>query len=119
MEALNIANRYQVELRDVTITPMEPKASWLVCVEVLEHLDDPVAFLRGLRRNMEPGARAFITAALNAAHTDHIYLYRNANEVLAHLVEAGFTLEQSFVGSAYKPASPGLPVPEAAAFIVY
>lgn len=119
MEALNIANRYQVELRDVTITPMEPKASWLVCVEVLEHLDDPVAFLRGLRRNMEPGARAFITAALNAAHTDHIYLYCNANEVLAHLVEAGFTLEQSFVGSAYKPASPGLPVPEAAAFIVY
>lgn len=119
MEALKIANRYQVELRDVTITPMGPKVSWLVCVEVLEHLDDPVAFLRGLRRNMEPGARAFITAALNAAHTDHIYLYRNAHEVLAHLIEAGFTLEQSFVGSAYKPASTGLPVPEAAAFIVY
>lgn len=119
MKALNLDYRYHVVLRDVTTTPMDPKASWLVCVEVLEHLDDPVAFLRGLRRNMEPGARAFITAALNAAHTDHIYLYRNANEVLAQLIEVGFTLEQSFVGSAYKPTSPGVPVPEAAAFIVY
>ena len=119
MVALGVANRYHVELRDITAALIEPKADWLVCVEVLEHLDDPVAFLRGLRRNMAPGARAFITAALNAAHTDHIYLYRNSNEVLDQLIEAGFTLEQSFVGAAYKPSSPGVPVPEAAAFIVF
>ncbi len=119
MKALNIANRYHVDLRDVTLSPVETKTNWLVCVEVLEHLEDPVAFLKGLRRNMAPGARAFITAALNAAHSDHIYLYRNSNEVLMQLVEAGFTLEQFFVGSAYKPPSLGVPVPEAAAFIVY
>lgn len=117
--ALGVENRYHVELRDVTAVPMEPKTDWLVCVEVLEHLDDPVAFLRGLRRNMAPGACAFITAALNAAHADHIYLYRNADEVLAHLMEAGFTLEQFFVAAAYKPSAPGVPVPQAAAFIVF
>lgn len=119
MAALGVANRYHVELRDITSTALEPRTDWLVCVEVLEHLDDPVSFLRGLRRNMAPGARAFITAALNAAHADHIYLYRNSNEVLDHLVDAGFTLEQSFVGAAYKPSSPGVPVPEAAAFVVF
>lgn len=119
MKALNVANRYHVELRDVTVSPMESKTNWLICVEVLEHLDDPVTFLKRLRLNMVPNARAFITAAVNAAHSDHIYLYRNANEVLVQLVEAGFTLEQSFVGSAYKPISPNVPVPEAAAFIVY
>jgi SAM-dependent methyltransferase len=119
MEALGLANRYYVELQDVTSTATDFQAEWLVCVEVLEHLDDPVTFLRALRRNMVPGGRAFITAALNAAHADHIYLYRNASEVLDQLIEVGFTLEQSFVGSAYKPASPGVPVPEAAAFIVF
>lgn len=119
VRSLNLADRYHVELRDVTNTPMDPRADWLVCVEVLEHLDEPVDFLRGLRRNMASGGRAFITAAMNAAHADHIYLYRNASEVLSHLTEAGFTLEQSFVGAAYKPASPSLPVPEVAAFIVY
>lgn len=119
VRALGMDARYRVELRDVTAEPMTPRADWLVCVEVLEHLDDPVAFLRGLRRNMAPGARAFVTAAVNAAHADHIYLYRNGDEVLAHLLEAGFALEQSFIGSAYKPSAPGVPVPEAAAFIVY
>ena len=119
MRVLNVANRYQIELRDVATRPMETKATWLVCVEVLEHLDDPVAFLRGLRRSMGTGARAFITAALNAAHADHIYLYRDSKEVLTQIVEAGFTLEQSFVATAYKPRSPGVPVPEVAAFIVY
>jgi 2-polyprenyl-3-methyl-5-hydroxy-6-metoxy-1,4-benzoquinol methylase len=103
----------------VTVEPPERLADWLVCVEVLEHLEDPVAFLRGLRAAMAPGAKAFITAAINAAHADHIYLYRSADDVLAHLIEAGFTLEQSFVGAAYKPSAPGVPVPEAAAFIVY
>jgi len=38
--------------------------------------------------------------------------------VLAHLLEAGFTLEQSFIGAAYRPSAPGVPVPQAAAFIV-
>ena len=117
--AFDLSSRYRVELSDVTSASVEPRAEWLVCVEVLEHLENPVDFLRGLRRNMAPGARAFITAAVNAAHADHIYLYRNASEVLSHLVEAGFTLDQYFVGAAYKPASLGVPVPEAAAFIVY
>ena len=31
---------------------------------------------------MAPGAHAFITAAVNAAYADHIYLYRNASEAL-------------------------------------
>jgi len=119
MSTLGVADRYKVSLRDITFEPIQPTTDWLVCVEVLEHLDDPVAFLRGLKLNMAVGARAFITAAVNAAHTDHIYLYRNAGEVLVHLIEAGFTLEQSFVAAAYKPSSPGVPVPEAVAFIVY
>jgi hypothetical protein len=72
MGALGVDNRYHVELRDVTATSIEPKADWLVCVEVL-----------------------------------------------SQLIEAGFTLEQSFVGAAYKPSSLGVPVPEAAAFIVF
>jgi 2-polyprenyl-3-methyl-5-hydroxy-6-metoxy-1,4-benzoquinol methylase len=119
LDALGVGDRYEVELRDVTEAPPESPVDWLVCVEVLEHLEDPVAFLRGLRATVTPGGRAFITAALNAAHADHIYLYRTAEDVLDHLREAGFTLEQSFLGAAYKPSAPGVPVPQAAAFIVY
>jgi len=118
IRAFGMSDRYLVKLRDIVGEPLQNKTDWLICVEVLEHLEDPIEFLSSLRKNMNIGARAFITAAINAAHTDHIYLYRNANEVLDHLNKAGFTLEQYFVGVAYKPSARGIPVPETAAFIV-
>lgn len=118
VSALGVGDRYQVLLRDITTTAADLTTDWLVCVEVLEHLEDPVAFLRALRATMGPGGKAFITAALNAAHADHIHLYRTSEDVLTHLVEAGFALEQSFVGAAYRPSAPGVPVPLAAAFVV-
>src|SRR5207248_1720568 len=70
LDAFGLGNRYDVVLRDVVAEPMTP-CEWLVCVEVLEHLEDPVAFLRTLRAALLPGGRAFITAALNAPHVDH------------------------------------------------
>ena len=116
--AIGAAARYQMRQQDVIAQPLTPVPS-LVCVEVLEHLEDPVTFLQALRVALAPGGRAFITAALNAAHADHIYLYRNGEEVLKHLQAAGFSLEQSFLSAAYSPPAPGVPVPLAAAFVVY
>lgn len=115
--AFGLESRYQVHLRDVA-DEADAGAPWLICVEVLEHLEDPVAFLRSLRRVLAPGGRAFITAALDAANADHIYLYRTSEQVQAHLQAAGFALEQAFLGAAYKPAQAGAPVPLAAAFVV-
>ena len=118
VEAIGAQARYAVRQQDVLLAPMAA-VSWLACVEVLEHLEDPVTFLRALRAALAPGGKAFITAALNAAHADHIYLYRNAEEVWRHLEAAGFALEQSFVAAAFAPPEPGVPVPLAAAFVVY
>jgi SAM-dependent methyltransferase len=118
LDAAGAGDRFTMRQQDILAEPIEP-VHWLVCVEVLEHLEQPVEFLRGLRRGLIPGGKAFITAALNAAHADHIYLYRDAEEVWRHLEEAGFRLEQSFVAAAYAPPDPGVPVPLAAAFVVY
>ena len=116
--AAGVGDRFTMCQQDILAEKIEP-VPWLVCVEVLEHLEQPVEFLRGLRMGLVPGGKAFITAALNAAHADHIYLYRDAEEVWRHLEEAGFRLEQSFVAAAYAPPGPGVPVPLAAAFVVY
>jgi SAM-dependent methyltransferase len=117
MQAFELQDRYHVVLQDVLAEPM-PACEWLICVEVLEHLEDPVTFLKALRDALTPGGRAFITAALNAPHVDHIYLYEEPEEVLDHLRSAGFALEQSFVGAAYKPSVQDLPVPTVAAYIL-
>lgn len=118
LSALGVGGRYSVELRDLTGEALAAPVDWLVCVEVLEHLEDPLRFLRALRHSLAMDGRAFITAAINSAHADHIYLYRNAAEICEQLQQAGFCVEQSFCAAAYSPTSKAAAVPEVAAFIV-
>lgn len=119
MDAFGLAARYEVRLEDLLEQAQSGWASSLICVEVLEHLEDPVLFLEALKRALKPGGRAFVTAAINAAHTDHIYLYRNPAEVERQMLAAGFEVDQYFASYAYKPPRPDLPVPVAAAFVVH
>jgi SAM-dependent methyltransferase len=115
--AFGAADRYRVELRDVLREPPEP-VDWLVSVEVLEHLEDPVEFIRALRGLLRPGGKGFIATALNAPNADHIYLYRTADDVISQLRQGGFAVEQYFCALAGKPTRSDLPVAEVAAFIV-
>jgi 2-polyprenyl-3-methyl-5-hydroxy-6-metoxy-1,4-benzoquinol methylase len=117
MRAFGLEDRYEGVLADAMADPMQP-VEWLICIEVLEHLEDPTAWLRRLRETVIPGGRAFITAALNAAQLDHIYLYESSEDVIQHLEAAGFAVEQGFLATAYSPPTPGIPVPAVAAFIV-
>lgn len=117
VKAFGAGARYRVELRDVVERPPVP-VDWLICVEVLEHLEDPQMFLAALRGLLRPGGTGFITAALNAPNADHIYLYRTAEEVKTQLLGAGFAVQQYFCALAGAPKHPETPVAEVAAFIV-
>lgn len=117
VRAFGAGARYRVELRDVVEQPPIP-VDWLICVEVLEHLEDPLKFLHALRGLLRPGGAAFIATALNAPNADHIYLYRTAEDVKIQLLAAGFAVEQYFCALAGAPKHPDTPVAEVAAFIV-
>lgn len=116
--SFGFSDRYTLRRQDILAEDCPERYRAVICVEVLEHLEDPVAFLAGLRRLATPDARLFVTAALNAAHADHIYLYRKPEEVLAQVEAAGLQLEHSFFANAYAPAAPGLPVPAALAMVL-
>lgn len=111
------ADRYEARLQDILQVPCERRFPAVVCVEVLEHLEDPVAMLRGLAALCVPGGRLFVTAALNAADADHIYLYRQPQDVFDQLRAAGLHMEHAFFAQAYAPAAPELPVPGALAMV--
>ena len=116
VNAFAAPRRYRPELRDVREKLPTP-ADWLICVDLIEHLPDPLAFLRTLRKLLRPRGHGFIATAINAPNADHIYLYRNVEEVRAHLCEAGFVIEQVALNLAREPR-PGFVTAEVAAFIV-
>ena len=66
----------------------------LVMGEVLEHVEQPVAFVRKLAELANPGAHVYVTTCLNAPAVDHIYLFPDVPSVESMLTGNGFTIEQ-------------------------
>ncbi|MEF2144828.1 MAG: class I SAM-dependent methyltransferase [Desulfovibrionaceae bacterium] len=113
--AYGLQERWTGVLRDVCSAQAIVARPILMCVEVLEHLAEPEAFLAVLRKLLSAGGVGFVTAAINAANRDHIYLYRSAEDVLAQITAAGFTVLE--YGS-WESEGSGELVPAVAAFIL-
>lgn len=118
VESFGFSDRYTTREQNIIDQPGDKRYRAVICVEVLEHLEDPVALLKGLKTLCVPDGKLFVTAALNAAHSDHIYLYRQPQDVLAQADAAGLHLEHCFFANAYAPAKPSLPVPAALAMVL-
>jgi len=101
MRSFGYDSRYTLENRDIR-HGYATKADFLICQEVLEHLENPAEFCRWLYDMIRPGGQAFITAALNAGHSDHIFLIHHPIEVEKMLVDAGF-----FISRIQEESAPG------------
>lgn len=117
VEAHGQASRYSVSNDDIVSTEPAQKADFVINQEVLEHLERPDLFVQGLLRTVRPGGWGYITAAINAAHTDHIYLYRSPEEVAAHLTAAGWEIVDVQIERNY-PEKPLHLQPTVAGFLV-
>jgi SAM-dependent methyltransferase len=104
LEAYGLADRYEFVLGDILTAKLPQEAADLVIGhEVLEHLEEPNQFCEIMRRLTRAGGSAYLTAAVNAAHSDHIYLFRSPQEVYEMLRRAGWEVlkwraEYAYVG---------------------
>jgi SAM-dependent methyltransferase len=89
LEAAGHGGRCTFVQGDVLQATDLPKVARLVCSEVLEHVPDPLKVLQRVRTALLPGGRAFLTAAVNAPQSDHVYLYRSDEEVFEMAHQAG------------------------------
>ena len=117
LAAFGVADRWHTKIRDVVRETPDRQWPFVVCIEVLEHLEDPLTFLKALRMMLTPGGRGLISAAVTAPNEDHIYLYKSASEVQAQIEAAGFSILDSQEDRAYTPKG-SEPVPINAAFVV-
>lgn len=92
VEAHGFANRYKCCNKDILKETLDNEGDLVICQEVLEHLEDPQNFIKALYKATRPKGWGYITAAVNAAHTDHIYLYRSPDEVREQVEAAGWQI---------------------------
>jgi 2-polyprenyl-3-methyl-5-hydroxy-6-metoxy-1,4-benzoquinol methylase len=77
-------------LSDIFKIRAEKKYDFITMGEVLEHVEDPVALLAKLGELLKDDGSMFITTPTNAPAIDHIYLFKNADDIRQVIDKAGF-----------------------------
>jgi 2-polyprenyl-3-methyl-5-hydroxy-6-metoxy-1,4-benzoquinol methylase len=78
----NTTKNYEVIHKDIFEYNPAEKFDVVVMGEVLEHVENPSAFLQKIYQLSEENATIFITTAINAPSPDHIYHFRTLQEVI-------------------------------------
>jgi len=118
MNAAGVGDRYSLHHADVTKNRISYEPDLVISVELLEHLENPEVFIRGFASTMTKRSTGFLTAALNAAHTDHIFLYSSPDDLVNQIENAGLAIISQFHEYAYEGKSRAELVPSVAAFVV-
>lgn len=84
--------------------PESDRFDAIICGELMEHLEDPQSLIAKLHRLVRTDGQVFITAAIYAAHIDHIYLFKSAQEV-RDMILPYFSIAKELVLPVYKDKS--------------
>ena len=88
-----VGDRCVYRLADATkIDHEQEKFDAAVCCFMLEHLEQPGDFFEGFAPSLKSGAKAYVSLALTASQTDHIYEFKLGSEAILMAEHAGFEL---------------------------
>ena len=90
-------NLSKVNIFEADIFDFEPKDKYdfISMGEVLEHVDNPRALLQRLGKLLSQDGILWITTPTNAPAIDHIYLFRNEDEIVNLIEDSGFKVDAS------------------------
>jgi cyclopropane fatty-acyl-phospholipid synthase-like methyltransferase len=67
----------------------------IVMGEVLEHVEQPEAFLKRIHELAKDDAFIYVTTCVNAPAIDHIYLWRSTDDLEAMIERSGFRITKA------------------------
>lgn len=70
------------------------KYDFITMGEVLEHVEEPIKLLQKLSTLLHDNGRLIITTPTNAPAIDHIYLFKNADDIRKIISSGGFNIEE-------------------------
>ena len=68
------------------------KYDFVICCEVLEHVEEPVKLLQNIRSSLNRNGKAFITTVSNLEAVDHIFLFNSSDEIRNMIKNTGFII---------------------------
>jgi len=87
-------NNYQVVKSDFLQWKSNKLYDIIVMGEVLEHVENPLSFLRKIKQLASDSAHIFVTTCINAPAIDHISLYKSFEDIELLIEHAGLEIKQ-------------------------
>jgi len=78
-------------------SPIERPYDAVILCELLEHLPDPAQALRAVRRQLKDDGKMFLTAAINIAQEDHVFLYPDIETCRRQFSASGLEIEEEWI----------------------
>ena len=94
LEAMGVQKPVTLEAHNIVDAP-SGKFDSLTFSEVLEHLEQPRDALKTLRSLLNDGGKIFVHAPVNSPAPDHIYLFREPEEIVEMVRDAGFAIDET------------------------
>lgn len=80
----------------------EKKYDFITMGEVLEHVEEPQEILKKTYEFLKDGGRLFITTCANAPAIDHVYHFKNIQEIRDMMSATGYRIEKELVAPSEK-----------------
>jgi len=85
---------YEIIESDFLKCDAEIKFDAIIMGEVLEHVENPLFFLKRIKQVAADDSYIFITTCINSAAVDHIYLYRSIKDIEKQISSAGLIVKK-------------------------
>lgn len=82
------------QLQDILKAQVEETFDCIVMGEVLEHVEKPDLLLRKISSLLSENGIAYLSTCANAPVIDHIYLYRNIEEIREMFLDCGLEIDK-------------------------
>jgi len=96
-------SRIHYTRQDIFNFDTEKKFDFISMGEVLEHVEEPVKLLLKVKNLLNDHGLCFITAPANAPAIDHIFLFKNQDEIISVISSAGMEIIDKVCAYAEKP----------------
>lgn len=90
-------SNYELNLMDFLSVALKKKYDAVIMGEVLEHVENPVAFIRKINESSKPDAFIYVTTVINAPAIDHIALFTNVEDLDRCVKEGGLKMKEYFL----------------------
>lgn len=95
LNSLNIHNSVDLVCQDLFKASTHLQYDDIVISEVLEHIENPKEALKMIFDLTKHGGRIFVNVPVNAPTIDHIYLFREPEEIVRMVESAGYKVEDT------------------------